>query len=109
MTDRQIAADKLKKLKKQVEAGARPGWIEDSVATLMDNNHRFADILEYTLPQFLILLAAAERRDAERRTRFVTDIGVTLGGLLGGGDSFSKHLDSLQAVVNEEKKDGSQK
>lgn len=66
------------------------------------------EIKNYTLSQFLILLNAAERRDAERRSRFVTDVGVTLGGLLGGGDSFSKHLSSLQAVVNEEKGNDSQ-
>lgn len=57
---------------------------------------------DLTLPQFLLLANAAEREDAERRRRFVTDIGVTLSGILGGGEAATKHLSLLANIVNEE-------
>ncbi len=76
--------------------------------TLLAAGLKVHEIPELTLPQFVLLLRAAERRDAEQRSRFVTDLGVTLGGLLGGGSSFKEHLDSLQAVAKEENRYGRQ-
>lgn len=97
-------------IKDKAEEGPRPTdpkWLEDAVSRLLQANHRFHDIPEYTLPQFVMHLRAVERRDAESRTHFVTDLAAAIGGLFGGGDALSEHLTSLQNVVHEESKNGS--
>ena len=76
---------------------------------LLAANHRVDDIGNYTLSQFTIYLHAAERREASRRSSFVTDLGAVVGGLFGGGDSLTKHLNSLLAIENEEISNGSSK
>lgn len=82
--------------------------MENGVATLIDHGHQLHQIREYTLPQFLIMLRAAERRDAEKRTQFITDVGASLGALFGGAESLKEHLASLQKFI-EEKQDDSGK
>lgn len=72
---------------------------------LVEANHRFHDIQEYTLAQFIILSRATERRGADKRLEFITDMSASISGLFGG-EHLGKHLDSLQAFVNEERKDG---
>lgn len=95
-------------MKKQVKEKAPDvAWIENSVTVLKEAGYSLDEIRNFTLNQFLILLQAAERRDALRRTRFVTDVAVVLGGLLGGGTKVSEHIASLQKVIDEERDDGS--
>ncbi len=78
------------------------------MATLVNHGHSLHEIREYTLPQFMIMLRAAERRDAEKRTQFITDVSSAIGALFGGGDALTKHLAALQQFI-EEKQDDSGK
>jgi hypothetical protein len=82
--------------------------MENGVATLVNHGHPLHRIKEYTLPQFMIMLRAAERRDAEKRTQFITDMSAAIGALFGGGESLTKHLADLQQFI-EEKQDVSGK
>lgn len=74
--------------------GAR--WPEYAVQRLVKSGHRFHDIPDYTLPQVAMLLDAIDREEAGVRASFLTDLGVTLSGVLGGSDEFSDHLELVK-------------
>lgn len=42
-----------------------------------------------------MLLDAIDREEAGVRAAFLTDLGVTLSGVLGGSDDFSVHIEKM--------------
>ena len=80
-----------------------PGtWLKNSIQTLIEHNHRLADIQHYTLDQFTICLEAAERAVAVSRVSFLVDMSTVVGGLFGGGKALKEHLDSLTEIIDGE-------
>lgn len=69
------------------------------VQDLIEAGHRLADIAEYTLQQVLILRNAARRKEAARRRLAITDMGLTIGSILGGSESLEVHLNLLGKIA----------
>jgi hypothetical protein len=77
-------------------------WLRDSVQRLIGAGHRLSDIAEYPLDRFVSMLAAVNRAEARERVTFVTDMSAVVGGMFGGGDSLSEHIEALNDVINGE-------
>lgn len=50
----------------------------------------------------MMFLDAAERASSRDRLVYITDMAAILGGMFGGGDTLTEHIDELKYVVNGE-------
>lgn len=74
-------------------------WVIYATQKLVEHNHRLQDIGEYSTLQVMLLLAGIERIEANTRMAFVADMSAVVGGIFGGGDALSDHLNELQEVA----------
>lgn len=69
---------------------------------LVSHGHNFLQIPDYTLQQVVILLDAIEKHEAANRASFLTDLAAAIGGVLGGSEMFSEHLEDMTDIQFED-------
>lgn len=62
---------------------------------LVNHNHSFAAIPEYTLTQVVMLKGAIARSVANSRMHEITDLGLVIGSVFGSSEALSAHIDLL--------------
>jgi len=74
--------------------------LKRSVNSLLVHGHKLDEIQNYALDQFVYFLDETRRSDAQARLAFTIDLAAVVGGVLGGGDTLSAHIDALTDDVN---------
>jgi hypothetical protein len=75
--------------------------VEWAVTRLVRAGHSFREIPDYTLQQVVMLLDGIEKDEAATRAATLTDLGVTISGVLGGSKQYAEHLAAISDVQNE--------
>lgn len=66
---------------------------------LVDHNHQFSAIPDYTLQQVNMIKGAIVRSEAARREETIIDLGFTIGSVFGGSETLEEHLGLLRATA----------